>query len=147
MGDPRGGPGGVFELKYHIVWCPKYRREMPEIARRTLKTVLRSICATRGWEILAMEVMPDHVHLFLETGVQDSPASIVQILKGVTARTLFEDHTWLRMQWRKGHLWSPSYYIGTVGHVSEETVKRYVEDQKKRKPGRPAKGDRNSSPA
>ena len=137
MGAPRRGPGGVFDLKYHLVWCPKYRRNLPQTAQRALKLILTSVCEARGWTIHAMEVMPDHVHLFLQTGVTDSPASVVKVLKGVSAKALFENHAWLRMQWPKGHLWSPSYYIGTVGHVSEETVKRYVETQKRRTVGRP----------
>ncbi|MBI2219446.1 MAG: IS200/IS605 family transposase [Candidatus Rokubacteria bacterium] len=74
----------------------------------------------------------------------DAPVSIVKTLKGISAKTLFETHPILRTMFRHGHLWSPSYYVGTVGHVSEETVARYVRDQKLRTRGRPA--GRPSSP-
>lgn len=134
----------VYEIAYHIVWCPKYRRNLPERVQRHAKTVLRTICEARGWQIRAMEVMPDHVHLFLAARPIDSPVAIVKALKGISAKVLFESHPHLRTMFRKGHLWSPSYYVGTVGHVSEETVKRYVQDQKLRTRGRPA--GRPSSP-
>jgi len=67
----------------------------------------------------------------------ESPVGIVKTLKGITAKLMFEKHPILRTMFRKGHLWSPSYYIGTVGHVSEDTVLKYVQDQKARTVGRP----------
>lgn len=64
--------------------------------------------------------------------------AVVKALKGITARFAFDRHPELRKVFRKGHLWSPSYYVGSVGHVSEETVRRYVEDQKRERRGRPS---------
>jgi putative transposase len=126
----------VFEVAYHLVWCPKYRRTLPEGIQRDLQGLLRAICEARGWEVKALEVMPDHVHLFLGATPTDAPVVLVKTLKGITAKALFETHPELREVFRHGHLWSPSYYVGTVGHVSEETVARYVRDQKLRAPGR-----------
>jgi putative transposase len=124
----------VYELAYHIVWCPKYRKNLPEAVQRSLKVCIRSIAEARGWEVKELEVMPDHIHLF-----------IGKVLKGTTGVVMFREHPKLKLTFRHGHLWSPSYYVGSVGHVSEETVARYVRDQKLRVPGRP-KGGRASSP-
>jgi putative transposase len=78
----------------------------------------------------------------------DSPMSIIKVLKGTSAKVLFEEHPSLRRTFRTGHLWGPRYYIGTVGHVSEATVAKYIREQKLRTVGRPPKGGRgrNSSP-
>jgi len=130
-------PGGVWDIKYHIVWCPKYRKSLPREVQEDLRTILFTICEARRWEIEALEVMPDHIHIFLKVPPTISPAGVVKILKGVSAKILFETHPSLRDIWKKGHLWSPSYYLGSVGHVSQETVKKYIEAQKKRAVGRP----------
>ena len=129
--------GSVWDIKYHIIWCPKYRKQLPKEVQDNLKTILFTICESRMWEILALEVMPDHIHIFLKVPPTVSPAGVVKILKGVSAKILFEMHPSLRDGWKKGHLWSPSYYLGSVGHVSQETVKKYIEAQKKRVVGRP----------
>jgi len=131
--------GSVFELNYHIVWCPKYRKNIPDKYIESLRTSIISICNSREWEIIEMEIMPDHVHIFIGAKPTDSPASIIKILKGVSARTMFEQFGELKEIWKKGHLWSPSYYVGSVGNVNKETVKKYIENQKGRKVGRPAK--------
>jgi putative transposase len=147
VNEPSTGPGGVFELQYHVVWCPKYRNNLPPRVQETVETILRSVCEAKEFEVKALEVMPDHVHIFVATKPAVSPAALVQVLKGVSAKLTFERHPELRERlFRKGHLWSPSYYIGTVGHVTAEAVKGYVESQKKRAPGKwPRK--RDSPPA
>ncbi len=130
-------PGGVWDIKYHIVWCPKYRKPLPKKVQENLKTILITICEARRWEILALEIMADHIHIFLKVPPTVSPAGVVKILKGVSAKILFEAHPSLREGWKKGHLWSPSYYLGSVGDVSQVTVKKYIEAQKRRAVGRP----------
>lgn len=127
----------VNEVAYHIVWCPKYRNKLSDEVQSSLKLTINSIAAARGWEVGALEANDDHVHVFLQVGVLDAPVAIVKLLKGTTAKLLFEKHPELRKDFRKGHLWSPSYYVGSVGHVSEATVRRYVEEQKQRTVGRP----------
>jgi len=74
--------------------------------------------------LLALEVMADHVHAFLSAPLKIAPAVIAKILKGSTARQLFVKHPEL------GHLWNPSYYVGTTGEVSSEIIRRYIEAQK-----------------
>ena len=131
------GQSAVYELAYHVVWCPKYRKKLPLAVFKTLRILILAICETKGWTVKELNIREDHVHLFLGTTPMDSPVSVVKSLKGTTAKLLSEQHPILRTMFRHGHLWSPSYYIGTVGHVSEETVARYIREQKERTVGRP----------
>ncbi len=121
--------GAVFALKYHIVWCPKYRRPVltAEVENR-LRQLLAEKAAELDMTIHALEVMPDHVHLFVEADPTLSVAEIVNRFKGYTSRVLRQEFTMLRS--RLPTLWSRSYYCGTVGAVSEATVKRYIANQK-----------------
>lgn len=121
--------GAVFSLKFHLVWCPKYRR--PVLAGRVderLKELLTEVATEHGMTIHAMEVMPDHVHLFVEADPTLCVAEIVNRLKGRTSRILRQEFPSLRS--RLPTLWSRSYFAATVGAVSEGTVRRYIEAQK-----------------
>ena len=121
--------GAVFSLKYHLVWCPKYRRHVLEGAiEKRLREVLEDVRAEHGWTIHALEVMPDHVHLFIESDPIYSVAEIVNRLKGASSRILRSEFPALRS--RLPTLWSRSYYAGTVGAVSDAVVRRYIESQK-----------------
>jgi putative transposase len=121
----------VYNINYHIVWCPKYRRGiLKDKVESFLKSCLQTICETKKWELLEMEVMPDHIHIFISAPPFESPTDIVKVLKGVTARRLFMEFPDLKKKLWKGSIWSPSYYVGTAGHVSAETIKRYIEEQK-----------------
>lgn len=121
--------GAVFSLKLHIVWCPKYRRSVltGEIEKR-LSALLLEKSAELEMTIHALEIMPDHVHLFLEHDPTRGVAEIVNRLKGYTSRILRQEFASLRS--RLPTLWSRSYYAGTIGHVSEATIRKYIADQK-----------------
>jgi putative transposase len=123
--------GAVFSLKHHIVWCPKYRRPVlttPVDGR--LKELLFEVAEDRGMKLLAVEVMPDHVHLFVESDPTICVAEIVNRFKGRTSRILRQEFRSLRS--RLPTLWSRSYFAATVGAVSEATIRRYIEAQKGR---------------
>lgn len=123
--------GAVFSLKYHLVWCPKYRRPVlikPVDAR--LKALIREIADQREMTMHALEVMPDHVHLFLETDPRWAPAEIAARFKAVSSRALRDEFPHLRS--RLPTLWSRSYFAATVGAISEATIRRYIEAQKGR---------------
>jgi len=121
--------GAVFSLKYHIVWCPKYRRSvLVDPVDTRLKELIQETADQYGMIIHALEVMPDHVHLFVESDPTLCIAEIVNRFKGVSSRVLRYEFPHLRS--RLPTLWSRSYYAGSVGHVSEETVKTYMENQK-----------------
>jgi REP-associated tyrosine transposase len=125
----RKNMGAVYSLKYHIVWCPKFRRPVlvDAIADR-LRALLMEKSAELGMTIRALEVLPDHVHLFVESDPTRCVAEIVNRLKGFTSRTLREEFPSLRS--RLPTLWSRSYYAGSVGHVSAQTVERYIAEPK-----------------
>lgn len=118
----------VYQTAYHVVWCPKYRRKVliGRIAEY-LTALLNEICEQREWPILALEVQPDHVHLFLSIPPSIAVADAVKILKGTTARKLFVELPELKESLWGGNLWSPSYYVGTAGNVSAEIIRRYIE--------------------
>jgi putative transposase len=114
----RRTPGGVSPPGLHVVWCPKYRR---------LGELLEQIANELGWEIVAKEVMPDHVHLFLRVWPTDAPAGAVQAFKGRAARVLRQEFPQLGNHAKVW--WSPSYLAASVGYVWEFTVRRYIEHQ------------------
>ena len=95
-----------------------------------LKQIVLEIADERGFEVLEMEVMPDHVHLFLETDPRWAPAEFVAKIKANTSRVLRAEFAHLRS--RLPTLWSRSYFCSTVGAVSEATIRRYIEAQKGR---------------
>lgn len=121
--------GAVFSLKYHLVWCPKYRRPVltPPVDER-LKHLCNQVSAEHGFLLHEIEVMPDHVHLFVEADPTKSVAEIVSRYKGVTSRFLRQEFPRLRS--RLPTLWSRSYFASTVGAVTEAAVRRYIESQK-----------------
>jgi putative transposase len=123
--------GAVFSLKYHVVWCPKYRRPVlvGEVTDR-LRTLLAEKSAELGMMIHALEVRPDHVHLFVEGDPTRCVAEIVNRHKGYTSRVLRDEFPSLRS--RLPTLWSRSYYAGSVGHVSAATIESYIAGQKGR---------------
>jgi len=118
----------VFNLGYHIIWCPKYRRKLLQwgIDER-LKILLVEKATRMGCRIEQMEAMPDHVHIFIKTPPTLAIDTLVQGLKGYTSYVLRRERPWLQ---RIKTLWAPSYYVESIGHISEETVRRYIEDQK-----------------
>lgn len=118
-------------LKYHIVWCTKYRRKvLTESMQKTLKELLKEVCDKNQYTIETVEIMEDHVHIFISAGVKESVHRIVSQLKGYSSFKLREVYPELKS--RLPCLWTRSYYAGTVGHVSEETVKKYIDNQKNR---------------
>lgn len=117
-------------INYHFVFCPRYRRKVlvKQVDARFKELVLQ-LCMENNWLIIEMEVMPDHVHLFLNVLPSDSPADIMAKLKGATSRYLRQEFEHLN---HLPSLWTRSYLVSTAGNVSSETVKRYVEEQKTR---------------
>lgn len=122
------GPGGVYDIGLHVVWCPKYRRPVltGDVAAR-LGELLDTKCVERGWRIVACEVMPDHVHLFVKTHPKDSPAFLANQFKGLTSRVLRQEFPHLRS--RMPTLWSWSFFVASVGAVSAASVQRYIDTQ------------------
>jgi putative transposase len=121
-------PGGVCSLSLHLVWCPECRRRVlrGRVAARCGQ-LLEQIAVEDGGEIVAKEVMPDHVHLCVRVGPTDAPAQVVHAFTGRTARVLRQEFAFLRGFAKV--LWSQSYVAASVGDVSESTVRRSVGHQ------------------
>ena len=118
----------VYNVAYHIIWCPKYRRKvLTGAVERRLKALLSEKATELGVTIETMEVMPDHVHLFVKGTPALTPQSLVHRLKGYSSRVLRQEYRHLR---RMPSLWTRSYYIESIGHISEATIRKYIEDQK-----------------
>ena len=119
-------------VQYHIIWCPKFRFSvLGGDAELKLKEILQGICGRYNYDIKALEVTPDHIHIFLSCPPTVAPCDVVRTLKSVSAIEMFDAFPQLkRFYARCGVLWSSGYFISTVGHVSESTVVRYIEEQK-----------------
>jgi putative transposase len=121
----------VYQIGYHIVFCTKYRaRVLSGKVAHELERILYAIAKEYGFEVRHLALGEDHVHVFISAPPHVSISFIVKWVKGITARKIFVKHPELKRKLHRGHLWNPSYYAGTVGEISEETVKRYIESQK-----------------
>ena len=129
--DVTHGRGYIYSLQYHIVWVTKYRKhifigEIETDVRKYLLKTLKSLDMVP----LAIEVMPDHIHLFVDCKPQLRLSDAIKILKGNTARWLFLKHPEIKEQLWDGHLWNPSYFVATVSERTLEQVKHYIDNQK-----------------
>jgi putative transposase len=119
----------VYSCKYHVVFCPKYRRPvLVDGVDERFKQIAREVASELGFEIMEMEVMPDHVHMLLEVDPQLGIHRAVKRIKGRTSHDLREEFPWLRS--RIPSLWTNSYFVSTVGGAPLAAVKRYIESQK-----------------
>ena len=119
----------VYSCKYHVVWCPKYRRKVlvGDIEQR-LKELIYEVAAEINVDIIEMEIMPDHVHLLMEVDPQFGIHRAVKTIKGKTSRVLRSEFASLRS--RLPSLWTNSYFLSTVGGASLSVIKQYIENQK-----------------
>jgi len=119
----------VHRCLYHVVFTPKYRRKvLVDGVDTRFKELVFEKQKEYGYEVIEMEVMPDHVHLLLSINPKKAPAKVVSRIKGYTSRVLRQEFPWL--QSRLPCLWTRSAFIATVGSVSLEVVKKYIEEQK-----------------
>ena len=119
----------VYSCKYHVVWCPKYRRKvLVDGVDARLKELIREVCEENRIEIFEMEIMPDHVHLLMEVDPQFGIHKAVKQIKGRTSRVLRQEFAWLRS--RLPSLWTNSYFVSTVGGTPLAAIKQYIENQK-----------------
>lgn len=121
----------TYKIAYHFVWCPKYRKAILQGEVATfVESEIRRLCADNKWEIGALNIQEDHVHLFLSALPSIAPSLIANTLKGITARQVFKQYPEVKQQLWGGSFWARSYYVGTVGDMTEETVKKYIETGK-----------------
>jgi putative transposase len=125
-------PHGISLINYHIVFAPKYRRSIfaDEDKRKRLREILAGVANDNGWQIIALEIMPDHVHLFVAADTKTKPEIVVKRFKGRSSHVLRQEFPELL---RMPTLWTRSYFISTAGNVSSETIQRYIENQWRKK--------------
>ena len=123
----------VCNINYHVVWSVKHRRKiLSEDVELYLKDLVQQIAADKGFTVHLFECGEgDHVHCFVSGPPKLSITDIVKYLKGITGRKLFEQFPEIREKLWKGQLWNHSYYVETIGSVSEENIRRYIENQTK----------------
>jgi len=118
----------VYNINYHIVWIPRYRKKvLTGGVKKEMLKLFDSVARKNEMEVLEVKVMPDHVHLFVSAPPRFAPSTVVNMFKGVSAR-------WLRDRFPElkqlgDSLWTRTYYIGTAGSVSAETIRKYIQEQ------------------
>ena len=123
----------VYNVNYHIVWSTKYRRKVlnSKIEAR-LKEILIQVAKEKEFIIHEMEVgESDHIHLFISAHPKVSISYIVKMSKGISGRLLMKEFPEITKHLWNGELWNPSYYVETIGSVSEENIRRYIQRQEK----------------
>ena len=119
----------VYSCKYHVVWCPKYRRSvLINGVDVRLKELIKETCDSLNAEIIEMEIMPDHVHLLMEVDPQLGIHKVVKQMKGYSSKVLRNEFPWLKS--RIPSLWTNSYFVSTVGEAPLDVIKQYIESQK-----------------
>lgn len=121
----------TYNIGYHIIFCPKYRRKVlkGDIERR-FKEIVLVVAQENEWEIATMEVMPDHVHMFIKAKPTDNPQNIVARIKGRSSHDLRKEFPELKT--RLPSLWTRSYYCESIGSISAAAITKYIEEQKSR---------------
>ena len=121
----------VYDLKYHLVWIPKYRKNiLDKEVSEYLKVIFSKIAEEYEFGIDTMEVMEDHVHIFVEVPPRYSPARVVQIMKSISAREVFSQFPDFRKQLWAGELWNDGYFVRSVGDkVTADIIRKYIEYQ------------------
>jgi putative transposase len=129
---PKRTHHAVYDLKYHLAWIPKYRKSLllGSLENR-LKELFYEIAKEHDFEILMIELMPDHVHLFVSVAPKWAAGKIVSIFKTITSKIIFEGFPQIKKKLWGGHLWSAGYYAASVGDkVTTEIVKNYIRHQR-----------------
>ena len=120
----------VFDIKYHLIWVTKYRYKIlnGNISKR-LRELIRQGCEARSITIISGNIGKDHLHVLISCPPSLAPSKIVQYLKGRSSRLLQEEFPELKKRYWGQHLWGRGYFCATVGSVTEETIKNYIESQ------------------
>ena len=130
MAEYRRDKHTVYNITYHYVWVTKYRYHVlkGDIALRA-RDLIRQTCLSRGITILKGNVGTDHVHILVSCPPSLSPSKIMQYIKGRSSRMLQDEFPHLKKRYWGQHLWARGYFCATVGTVTEEMIRQYIENQ------------------
>jgi len=132
MVDYRKSAHTIFDIRYHIVWCPKYRYDIlkGDVGLR-VREIIREVCRTNDVEILSGHISKDHVHVYISVPPKLSVSKIVQYIKGKTSRKLLMEFPRLKKRYWGQHLWARGYFVATVGEISDKLIRDYIDSQGK----------------
>ena len=126
-----------YNLNYHFTWIPKTRAKIMVCPfNKEIKQFLLEKCAEEGWDPLALQIMPDHLHFFISAPPKWAPSKIVQELKTYSSRLLRRKYAIIRGMRHTPDFWASGYYVGSAGHVTAENVARYIAEQNKKLEGK-----------
>jgi putative transposase len=128
----RSGSHSKYDLKIHLVWITKYRKKIlrGDVAER-LRHIIREVCNANEVIIIKGHVSTDHIHLLISYPPSISVSKLVQYLKGKSSRRLLDEYSQLKKQFWGQHLWARGYFAVSVGTLTDEIVKEYIESQGK----------------
>jgi putative transposase len=124
----------VNKIALHIIWCTKYRHPiLKDGIDIFVKKIIAETCIEYDWACRSIEIMPDHVHIFIQIKPEDRPIDVVRTLKSISAVAVFHKYSDIKQQkfWGSG-LWSKGTYYGSVGQISEEIILKYISVQKEK---------------
>ena len=121
----------VFRLMYHFVWIPKYRRKVfSEPYRETMKAIIKKIGYDYDIDIIELEIPEDHIHMVVRGEPKISPSQIMQVIKSISAREFFKLYPDIKRRYFcGGKLWTLSYSVETIVNATEDTIRKYVQNQ------------------
>ena len=132
MAEYRRGAHTLYDIEYHFVWVTKYRYQVlkGEVATRT-RELIRQTCLSREIKIIKGHVSKDHVHVLLSSPTKLSPSQIMQYLKGRSSRLLQQEFPHLKKRYWGRHIWARGYFCASVGSISKEQIRAYIENHDK----------------
>ncbi len=126
----RKGSHSVYSLKYHVIWCTKYRYRVliGEVAQR-VRELLREICTANYVDVVSGSVSPEHVHMLVSVPPSLSISKLVQYMKGKSGRKIMMEFSHLKKRYWGQHMWAKGYFVVTVGNLNEKQIQQYIEEQ------------------
>ncbi len=126
----RKGSHSVYSLKYHVIWCTKYRYRVliGEVAQR-VRELLREVCTANYVDVVSGSVSPEHVHMLVSVPPSLSISKLVQYMKGKSGRKIMMEFSHLKKRYWGQHMWAKGYFVVTVGNLNEKQIQQYIEEQ------------------
>ena len=126
----RKGAHTTYDLKYHIIWCTKYRyRVLTGEAANRIRELIREVCTANYVNIISGSMSPDHIHLLVSVPPSVSLSKLMQYVKGKSSRKILMEFEFLRKKYWGQHIWARGYFAVTVGNVNEKEIQEYIENQ------------------
>jgi len=126
----RKGSHTTYDLKYHIIWCTKYRYRIlvGDVANR-VRELIREVCKTNYVDIISGSMSPEHIHLLVSVPPNLSLSKVMQYVKGKSSRKIMMEFAHIRKRYWGQHIWGRGYFVVTVGNVNEQEIQEYIENQ------------------